>query len=138
MSRVAKKIVSILVISMSVTDAREEALKRVPYIHYLVQFKKDKTQVQALVNSRSEVNAMYPSFAKQLGLPIQPTDVEAQKIEGTTLDIHGIVVAAFSVVDKANRVRFFEKTFLMANVSPEVVLGILFLTPSGADVDFSG
>ena len=31
------------------------------------------------------------------------------------------------MTDKANRVRFFEKTFLVANISPEVVLGMLFL-----------
>ena len=48
-----------------------------------------------------------------------------------------MVAAAFSVEDKANQVRFFEETFLMANVSPEVVLGMLFLTLSGADVGFS-
>ena len=91
-----------------------------------------------MINSRSEVNPIHPSFAKQLGLPIRPTDVEAQKIDGTTLNTHGIVVAAFSVMDKANQVRFFEETFLVANVSPEVVLGMPFLTLSGADVDFSG
>ena len=49
-----------------------------------------------------------------------------------------MVVVAFSVTDKANRVRFFEETFLMANVSPEVVLEMPFLTLSGADVDFLG
>ena len=123
---------------MSVTSAREEALERIPCIHYLIQFKKDKTLVQALIDSESEVNAMHPSFVKQLGLSIRPTNVGAQKIDGTTLNIHGMVVVAFSVVDKANRVRFFEETFLVANVSPEVVLGMPFLTLSGADVDFSG
>ena len=71
-----------------------------------------------------------------IGLPIRSTDIGAQKIVGTTLDTYRIVVAAFSVVDKANRVRFFEETFLVANVSPEVVLGMSFLTLSGADVDF--
>ena len=49
-----------------------------------------------------------------------------------------MVVAAFSVVDKANQVEFFEKTYRVANVSPEVVLGMPFLTLSGADVDFLG
>ena len=49
-----------------------------------------------------------------------------------------MVVAAFSVEDKANRVRFFEETFLVANVSPEVVFEIPFLTLSSADVDLSG
>ena len=52
--------------------------------------------------------------------------------------MNGMVVAAFSVVDKANRVKFFEETFLVANVSPEVVFGMPFFTLSGADVDFSG
>ena len=49
-----------------------------------------------------------------------------------------MVVAAFSVTDKANRVRFFEETFLVANINPEVVLGMPFLPLSGADVDFLG
>ena len=40
--------------------------------------------------------------------------------------------------DKANRVRFFKETFLVANINPKVVLGKLFLTLSGADVDFLG
>ena len=94
--------------------------------------------MQALIDSKSEVNAIHLSFVKQLGLSIRPTDVEAQKIDGTTLDTHEMVVAIFSVVDKANRVRFFEETFLVANVSPEIVFGIPFLTLNGADVDFSG
>ena len=137
-SGAVKKLVSISATSTSVTDTKKEALKRIPCIYYLVQFKKDKTQVQALVDLGSEVNAMYPSFAKQLGLPIQLTDVRAQKIDGTMLNTHEMVVAAFSVVDKANQVRFFEETFLVANVSPEVVLGMPFLTLSYADIDFSG
>ena len=111
----------------------------VPCMQYPVQFKGlSKARGQALIDSGSEVNAIHPTFAKQLGLPIRPTDVGAQKIDGTMLDTYGMVVAAFSVEDKANRVRFFEETFLVANVSPEIVLGIPFLTLSGADVDFSG
>ena len=94
--------------------------------------------MQALIDSGSEVYAMHLSFAKQLGLLIRPTDIGAQKIDGSMLDTHGMVVAAFSVVNKANRVRFFEETFLVANVSPEVVFRMPFLTLSNADVDFSG
>ena len=54
------------------------------------------------------------------------------------LDIFEMVVAAFSVVDKANQVRFFKETFLVANVSPKVVFEMPYLTLSGADVDFLG
>ena len=84
------------------------------------------------------MNAIYRTFAKQLGLLIRPTDVEEQKIDGTILNIYGLVVAAFSVVDKANRVKFFEETFLVANVSLELVFGMLFLALRGTNVDFFG
>ena len=46
------------------------------------------------------------------------------------------MVAAISVTDQADRVRFFKATFLMVNVSLDVVLGMSFLTLSGADIDF--
>ena len=49
-----------------------------------------------------------------------------------------MVVAAFLVIDKANWVRFFEKTFLMANVCLKVVFKMFFLTLSSANVDFLG
>ena len=54
------------------------------------------------------------------------------------LDTYKIVATAFSVVDKRNRVKFFEKNFLMANISLEVVFKMLYLTLSGANVDFFG
>ena len=105
----------------------------VPY-HLL----EESVPVSALFDSSSKVNAIHPTFARELRLPIRSTDVGAQKIDGIMLDTFGIVVVAFSVTDKTNQVRFFEKTFLMANVSLEVILGISFLTLSDADVDFSG
>ena len=132
-----KKLILVSATSTSTTGARKEALERVPCIYYPVQFKDmDRAPVQALIDSGSEVNAIHPFFVKQLGLSIRPTNVGAQKIDGTTLDTHGMVVAAFSVEDKANQIRFFEETFLVANVSSEVVLGMSFLTLSNADVDF--
>ena len=86
------------------TGAKEEALERIPYIHYPIQFKKDtnKTRVQTLINSGSEINTIHLSFAKQLGLSIRLTEIGIQKIDGITLDSYGIVVAAFLVTDKRN------------------------------------
>ena len=140
--RGVKKLVTVLATSTPVTVAREEEvdenlganLARVPCICYPINFR--KKSVSALLDSGSKVNVVYPAFAKKLGLPIRLTDVGAQKIDGTTLETYGIVVAAFSVEDKASRVRFFEETFLVANVSPEVVLEMPFLSLSSADVDF--
>ena len=54
------------------------------------------------------------------------------------LDTYEMVIVAFSMKDKVNRLRFFEKTFLVANVSPKVVFRLPFLTLSGADIDFLG
>ena len=89
-----------------------------------------------MINSKSEVNAIYPTFAKQLGFPIRLTDFRAQKIDSITLDTYRMVVAVFLVKEKDNQVRFFEKTFLIASISPEVVLILPFLTLSGVDVNF--
>ena len=54
------------------------------------------------------------------------------------LNIFRMVVVAFSMTDKANQVKFFEEIFLVANLSPEMVLGMLFFTLSGTNVDFLG
>ncbi len=47
-----------------------------------------------------------------------------------------MVVSTFSVLDKDGRERFFEESFLLANVRPDIVLGMLFLTISNANVNF--
>ncbi len=79
---------------------------------------------------------MSQAFAQQLGLKVRKTNVAAQKIDGTTLETYEMVVSTFSVSDKDGRERFFEKSFLLADVSPDIVLGMPFLTMSNADVDF--
>ena len=94
--------------------------------------------MQVLIDSKSEINAIHLSFVKQLDFPIRPIDIGAQKIDNTTQNINKMVVVVFSVVDKANQVRFFKETFLFANVSPSVVFEMLFFVISSANVDFSG
>ncbi len=79
---------------------------------------------------------MNQAFAQQLGFKIRKINVEAQKIDGTTLETYGMVVSTFSVLDKDNRERFFEKSFLLADVKPDIVHRIPFLTMSNGDVNF--
>ena len=111
-------------------------LAQVPCIRYPINF--TKKSVLVLLDSGSEINAVHLAFAKELKFPMRPTDVEAQKIDGTTLETYVIVVAAFSMEDKANWARFFKETFLVANDCPEEVLVMLFLILSGADINFLG
>ena len=47
-----------------------------------------------------------------------------------------MVVFTFFVSSKDKRKRFFEESFLLANVQPDLVLEIPFLTISDADVNF--
>ena len=141
---------SVSTTSTLVTEDSEEAtlvsvkeLEQVTCIQYFIAFPGGVTQdgsalgpILALLDLGSEVNAMHPAFVERLGFVVQITNVVAQKNDDTTLETYGMVVAAFSVIDQADRIRFFEKTFLVAIVSPDVVLGMPFLTLSGADVDF--
>ena len=79
---------------------------------------------------------MTPTYIAKLGLKIPHTDVGAWKIDGSTLEIFGMVLASFQVEDKLDQAQFFQKTFLLVDISVEAVLEILFLTFSKADVSF--
>ena len=135
----AKKLVSVLATSSSVTEASNEehvTLERVPYVYYPFRFWKDTAIVTAQIDLGSEVNAMTPAYTSKLGLRVRHTDVRAQKIDSFTLQLFGMVLANFQVEDQLGRTRFFQETFLLADISAEVVLGMPFLTLSNADVQF--
>lgn len=111
-------------------------LEKVLYIHYLLFFQKDTTEFKALINSNSKINAMTQMYASKLGLKIWSIDVGAQKIDGSIFETFGIVLASFQVKDKLRRVRIFQKSFLLADISVRVVLGMPLLTFSNMDIQF--
>ncbi len=76
------------------------------------------------------------AYSAKLGLKVRPNDVGAQKIDGSIFETFGMVLANFQAEDKLGRARFFQKTFLVANTSVEVVLGMPFFNFSNADVVF--
>ncbi len=47
-----------------------------------------------------------------------------------------MIVFTFAIWDKDDMERFFEENFLLADVKLDIVLEMLFLTMSNADVDF--
>ena len=65
-------------------------------------FKKGHTKVQALLNSGSKVNAITPAYAAILGLRVCSTKVGAQKIDGSMLSTHSMILANYQV-----KTRFF-------------------------------
>ena len=122
--------------------AKKVVLKKESCIHYPVRFQEDQRQegqkqVRVLLDSGSKVNAMSPAYAEKLGLKTWKTSVRAQKIDGSALETFEMVIADFQIEDKGNRSRFFQETFLIADIKFEVILRMLFLKLSNADVSFS-
>ena len=106
-----KKLVLVLATSTPVTVTREETIEtaeavetaevgkdggesegeypnltRISCIWYPITFQKEFMPVLALLDLGSEVNAIYPTFARELGLPIRTIDIGVQKIDDTMLD----------------------------------------------------
>lgn len=75
-----------------------------------------------MINFGSKVNAITLAYALKLNLKVRSTDVGAQKIDDSTFKIFEIVLANFQIENKLKRVRFFQKSFLLADMSMEVVL----------------
>ena len=93
--------------------------------------------MSALFDSGNKVNAIHLAFIERLGFMMQSINIGIQKINGTTLKTYEIVIAVFSIIDLADGVRFFEKTFLIANFSLDIVFRMPFFILSGIDIDFS-
>ena len=79
---------------------------------------------------------MISALTRKLGLHILKTNVRAQKINGFDIEIFRMAIADFQVEDKVGRPRFFQETFLMANTKFEMILEMLFLKISNANVAF--
>lgn len=56
--------------------------------------------MQVLINLGNEVNVKCLDFAKKLGLLIQNTNINAQKIDGSILNTFGIVIVFIYKEDK--------------------------------------
>ena len=136
----AKKLVLVLAAFLSVTAAIREAwkvrvLNKVPCICYPIQFRKDKNKdVLPLLNSGSKVNAMIPAYTFHLGLIVRMTNVDVHKINESSLAPYSMITTVFQVVNKLGRSRFFQETFLLANISIKVILGKSFFTFSNVDL----
>lgn len=90
-----------------------------------------------MIDSDSKINAMTQTYASKLGLKVYPTNIRAQKIDGSTLITFEMVLVNFQVEDKLGKAWFFQETFLVANTILEVILGMLFFIFSRIDIQFA-
>ena len=113
-------------------------LDKVFCICYPVQFCKDKSKdVLSLLDCESEVNAIALAYAAHLGLTMRATDGSVQKIDRFLPTTYGIIIVTFQIVNKLYRFWVFQKTFLLANISMDVILGIFFPIFSNANIQFA-
>lgn len=119
---------------IEVSKEKEAALAKILYIYYLLCFQKNINEIQALINFGSKVNVMTPIYTSKLGLQIRQTNVKAQKIDSSTLETLKMVLASFQIEDKLGKAYFFQKIFLLINVSIKIVLQMPFLTLSNTDI----
>ena len=62
---------------------------------------------------------MTPAYTVYLGHKVRMTNIDTQKINGSSLAIYSMVIAAFQAVNQLGRSWFFQKTFLPANINME-------------------
>ncbi len=59
-----------------------------------------------------------------------------QKIDDITLETYKIIVSTISVLNKDGREKFIKESFLVADVKLDIIIKMLFLTMSHANIDF--
>lgn len=112
MATISKQLVLISTTFASITEISKKdeiVLKRILYIYYPLRiYKNKKNEVQALINLGSKINTMILAYASKLDLKIRHTKVKAQKINGSTFQMFGMVLASFKVEDKQDRAQYFQ------------------------------
>lgn len=114
---------------------KRSELQQISFIYYPTQF--GKFLVETFINSDNKINAMQPSYAKELDFRICKTNVIAQKIDSNKLKSYKTVIDFFQVDDKDEKFRFSEKTFLLADIIIKIALKISFLILSNIEVNFN-
>lgn len=79
---------------------------------------------------------MTPMFLTAFGLTTRTTNIDAQKIDVSSLKIYDMVSERFSLQNSLKRVWFFKQIFLQSETSMKMVFEIFFLALSIADIKF--
>lgn len=112
-------------------------LDQILYIYYLFYFQKDNIKVKVLINSGSKVNRITSAYGLKLSLNTRHTNVGTQKIDSFTFKILAIILASFWIEHKLGQAWYFQETFLLADTSIKILLGIFFISLSNIDIKFA-
>ena len=129
---------------MPVTDYKEDPdeaapardLETVKCITWNMKLNKGNEEVLALLDSGSEANLISRGYASQLPLKIMDTSWGLATINKQQISTQGMVIAGFEITDSLNHTRYFEETFLIADIPQPVILGMPFLKLGDSDVSW--
>lgn len=68
--------IKVLISTIKVSTLKTLLLKCMPYIYYLVQFKKNQAKVQIFPYFGSKINVINTIYTAKLGLKIETTNIE--------------------------------------------------------------
>lgn len=91
----ANVFVGITSLKAPVLDNSNPPLEWVLCIYHPMRFKKKYAKIKVILDSEIELNTITLAYTAKLGLKVQPTNVGAQKIDGSTLKIFGMALASF-------------------------------------------
>ncbi len=88
------------------------------------------------MNSESKVNTINQVFVLKISLKTRKTNIRAQKIDNIILETYEIIVFTFSLFNKDKSIRIFEYIVLLVNIYLDIILEIVFLMISNANINF--
>lgn len=77
-----------------------------------------------------------PTYILKFGFKVYCTNIGAQKINSSIFEIFKMVPTSFQIKDKLEKTQFFQKMFLLTDFNIEIMLKMLYLTLSNADMSF--
>ena len=91
----------------------------------------------AFFDLSSQINIIYLTLIEKLSLIIEFTNLYAYKTDDTIFKTYKIVIAIFSVIDQANKIKFLKKIFLIANINSNIVFEMFFFILNSIDINFA-
>lgn len=90
-----------------------------------------------MIDFGSKNNIIHLIFAKKLGFIIRKTNISTWKINDYVLKTYIIIKTSFLLNNEASKTHFFKEIFLLIENSIIIILGIISLALSKANVNFA-
>ncbi len=130
---------------MPVTDGEEDLdkglftrdLETVKCINWNNKFNKNNEEVLASLDSGSERNSIFQEYKAQLLLKIINASWRLAKINKQKISKQKKIIIGFEITNNVYRTRYFEATFLIADILPLLISDISFLKMKNLDVSWT-